>query len=60
MKYLKQYTIIALVLTPWLFNFEQFNNCFENGNSQCEIIHGIGVLFPPLSYITVWFPDDKN
>ena len=48
---------LVLMALPWVFNVVKFVECdFESqGNHTCEIIHGIGAVVPPASWITVWF-----
>ena len=52
--------IIAVVLcAPWVVNAYKLSNCDFEANYRCEVIHVIG-LFGPLSWVTVWFDDDKG
>ena len=34
-------------------------NCDFASDFRCEVIHGVGVIVPPASLITVWFEDDS-
>jgi len=53
-------TIVVLIAAPWLWNAAKFANCDFESNYRCEAIHGIGIIMPPASYVTVWFDDDKD
>ena len=50
--------VVALCL-PWFINASKFLNCDFESNYKCEAIHGVGLLMPPASYITAWFPSDS-
>lgn len=52
--------ILALVVTPWIWNAVKFADCDFESDYKCEALHGIGVVVPPASYITVWFDDDAD
>ena len=53
-------TLVALLLfLPWPLNIYKFSNCDFKSDYKCEAIHGTGIFFPPLSYITVWFGTDE-
>ena len=39
-------------------NAYKFWQCDFESNWKCEFIHGVGI-FPPASYVTVWFGTDK-
>ena len=59
MKFIAGIIILALLLTPWVWNAVKFANCDFEANFKCEAIHAIGVFVPPASLITVWFADDQ-
>ena len=50
--------IAVVVTTPWFWNAAKLFSCDFESNYRCEIIHGVGVVVPPLSIVTVWFGDD--
>jgi len=50
--------VVALLITPWIWNAAKFASCDFESNYKCEAIHGIGVFVPPAAYVTVWFDDD--
>ena len=52
--------LFALLATPWVWNVAKFVDCDFESDYKCEAIHGIGVVIPPASYITVWFADDSS
>lgn len=60
-RYIKWYIFLWLVvLTPYIWNVARFTRCDFESNYKCEVIHGIGAVVFPLSYITVWFDDDRS
>lgn len=50
--------IFCLLCSPWVINAWKLSDCDFEGNLKCEFIHGVGLVIPPASYITVWFDDD--
>ena len=40
-------------------NVIKVTNCDFASDFRCEVIHGVGVIIPPASLITVWFADDS-
>lgn len=52
--------IVLLIFLPFIVNFVKLTNCDFESNYKCEVIHGLGVVVPPFSYITVWFDDDSD
>jgi len=40
-------------------NVIKVTNCDFASDFRCEVIHGVGVIIPPASLITVWFEDDS-
>lgn len=55
---------LALVLLlifslPWLVNFYKLTQCDFESNYKCELIHGAGVLVPPISLATMWVGIDE-
>lgn len=56
---LLQLFVLSLVLVgPWIFNVVRLANCDFKEDFTCEAIHTIGLIIPPASYVTVWFPSD--
>lgn len=53
--------IVVFILAVWPTNFYRLTQCDFSMQKdwKCEIIHGIGVLIPPASFITVWFGTDN-
>ena len=48
-------------LAVWPFNLYKLIKCdWTNDNWKPEIVHGIGVVLPPASYVTVWFGTDAK
>lgn len=52
--------IFIMVALPgaYIWNFYKLSNCDFEPNYKCEIIHGSGAIFFPVSVVTVWFGDD--
>lgn len=49
--------LIAFAL-PWMVNAYKFTECDFESDYKCEVIHGLGIVAPPASWITVWFEAD--
>jgi len=52
--------LLLLLAASWFINGMRFMDCNFEPNYRCEAIHGIGIIMPPASYITVWFADDDD
>ena len=50
----------CLLVTPYVWNAVKLSNCDFESDFKCEVIHGVGLVAPPASYVTVWFDDDKG
>jgi len=67
MRLQKGYTLIKIMivvvvifgLIPWAWNAKKLASCDFESNYKCEAIHGVGLVFPPASIVTVWFDDDE-
>lgn len=46
--------IVLFLLTCWVINANKFFQCDFEGPWKEEIVHGIGLVFPPTSIFTVW------
>ena len=53
-------TVIIISIAPYIWNGVKFASCDFEAGWKCEVIHGIGVVVPPASLITVWFADDAE
>ena len=42
----------------WIWNAVKLTSCDFESNYRCELIHGAGLVVPPMSIATVWFGDD--
>ncbi len=52
--------IFSLVyIVTWGANLVKFADCDFNSPYRCELIHGVGVVVPAASLVTVWFKDDS-
>lgn len=66
MKQQSGFTIVELIFVivvfgiggGWVWNAVKLASCDFESNYKCEVIHGAGLVVPPLSIITVWFADD--
>jgi len=67
MKKQKGFTLIELIFVfvvvvigggSWIWNAAKLASCDFESNYRCELIHGAGLVAPPLSLVTVWFADD--
>lgn len=58
------YMVIVMVLlvaiVPFGWNAVKFASCDFRSDYKCEVIHGIGVIMPPASIVTVWFASDEK
>lgn len=52
--------LLALLLTPYVWNASKLLSCDFESNYKCEVIHGIGVVIPPAAFVTVWFAGDED
>ena len=50
----KLIVVIAMLVT-WIVNLVKLINCDFYAPFKEEIIHAVGVIIPPASFITVWF-----
>ena len=49
------------LVSIWPYNLYKLTQCnWDNDNWKPEIIHGIGVVLPPASIVTVWFGTDAK
>lgn len=58
MKLRTNIALLVLIATPWFWNAAKLFSCDFKSNYRCEISHGIGVVVPPLSFVTVWLSTD--
>ena len=65
MKKRQGFTMVELFLMAavfgvggWIWNAAKLSSCDFELPYRCEVIHGIGMVVPPLSIVTVWFDDD--
>jgi len=55
------YAVLMLLgLTAFGINIKKLAECDFDAPYKCEIIHGAGVLFPPLSVFTVWYKSENK
>lgn len=47
-------------VVPYVWNAVKLVSCDFESDYRCEAIHGIGVIIPPASIVTVWFADDSK
>lgn len=51
---------VALICTPYVYNFIKLVGCDFESDYKCEVIHGIGAVIPPAAFVTVWFASDSE
>jgi hypothetical protein len=44
----------------WGVNAYKLSQCDFAADYKCEALHGVGLVVPPLSWITVWFGHDSE
>ena len=47
--------LFAYCIFSYIFNFVKFVNCDFEPSYKEEIVYAIGVFFPPLNCLTVWY-----
>ena len=52
--------ILAVLFAPWCFNVYKFTQCDFVSSYKCELVHGIGIAMPPISWVAVWFGTDED
>lgn len=50
--------VVVVAGGAWIWNVVKLTSCDFESNYRCEVIHGAGLVVPPLSIVTVWFGDD--
>lgn len=51
--------LVAVVgIGGWVWNAVKLTSCDFESDYRCEVIHGAGLVVPPLSIVTVFFGDD--
>ncbi len=66
MKKQRGFTLVELLFVlvvvvgggSWIWNAVKLTSCDFESNYRCELIHGAGLVVPPMSIATVWFGDD--
>lgn len=65
----KGFTIVAtrmvcamfgVVFGLWIANAIKFAYCDFDAPYRCEIVHGVGVVIPPLAIVTAWWRGDNE
>ena len=51
--------VLALSIGSWIYNGFKLASCDFESSYKCEVIHGAGLIIPPISVITVWFETDQ-
>lgn len=52
--------LTVLLCIPYVWNAHDLVSCDFEADYKCEVIHSIGVIIPPASYVTVWFENDGD
>lgn len=55
---IKELEQVVLGFGGLVWNAVKLASCDFESNYKCEVIHGAGLVVPPLSLVTVWFADD--
>lgn len=53
-------TISLAITISWCFNVYKFTQCDFKGPWNGEVLHGAGVIMPPIAVVTVWFNDEQD
>ncbi len=48
------FVLFVYTITTWVINLINFLNCDFVEPFKEEVILGLGVLFPPVTWVTVW------
>ena len=60
-KYLVIWSVVIItIVVCWLGNTVKFVECDYDLPLNCEIIHGVGLIMPPASVVTVFYGSDKE
>ncbi len=51
--------VLTLCTFSWLVNIGKLAECDFKADFKCELVHGLGVVGPPLAVATVWVGVDK-
>lgn len=54
------FIIIFIPFIPYIINVYKLTDCDFESPYKCEFVHGVGVIIPPASLVTVWFDDDLD
>ena len=60
MSFKEMLVLLVILFTPWVWNGYKFAQCDFESDYKCEVIHAIGVIVPPASWVTVWFDTDED
>jgi len=52
--------VLIIICTPYVNNAYDLSQCDFEGDYRCEVIHGVGVVIPPASLVTMWFDNDSD
>ena len=53
-------TMCGMMFPLWVWNFSKLMTCDFEPNYRCEVIHGVGLVVPPLSIFTAWVAGDSE
>lgn len=48
-------TIWLIFAAAWIVNVVKFVQCDFKESYKEEVIHGVGIVFPPAAIVTVWY-----
>jgi len=49
---------ISFSISTWIWNATKLASCDFDAPYRCELIHGVGLVLPPLAIVTAWFDID--
>lgn len=49
---------MTISISTWMWNATKLASCDFDAPYKCELIHGVGLVLPPLAIVTVWFDID--
>ena len=53
------YGVAIFLISVWPYNLYKFVSCDFEPDYKCEAVHGIGIIVPPASFVTVFFGADE-
>lgn len=54
------FSVFSVMSVTWLLNLYQLSRCDFESPYDCEILHGIPVVLPPISVVSVFIKPDMD